>query len=214
MLVHPLPMKIRERLDCDVTIKLCHTFTWHHNHVGSPLKPLPMKIRERLDCDVTINLCHTFTWHHSHVGSPLKPLPIKIRERLDCDVTINWCHTYTWHNSHVGSHHHLIYPLTTRVVRAPQMTSQPVSSILPCSPLLSGIWRTPGLSIPWCCLPTTSSIFLVFFPLSLCLARLFWPDLMNGRHDHATAVCISLRWSGGLPVVRLPAGSWHGLPHW
>ena len=42
---------------------------------------------------------------------------------------------------------HLIYPLTTRVVWAPQMISQPVSSIFPCSPLRSGTCRTPGLSI-------------------------------------------------------------------
>ena len=48
----------------------------------------------------------------------------------------------------------------------------------------------------------------------LCLARWFWPDLMNGRHDHTTAVCVSLRSSGGLRVVQLPAGSWHGLPSW
>ena len=41
-----------------------------------------------------------------------------------------------------------IYPLTARVVRAPQMISQPGSSIFPCSPLPSGTWRTPGLSIP------------------------------------------------------------------
>ena len=41
--------------------------------------------------------------------------------------------------------------------------------------------RTPGLSIPWCCLPISSSVCLVFFPLSLCLARCFWPDLTNGR---------------------------------
>ena len=47
--------------------------------------------------------------------------------------------------------HHLIYTLTARVVGAPQMISQPVSSI---SPMPSGTWRTPGLSIPWCCLPT------------------------------------------------------------
>ena len=40
----------------------------------------------------------------------------------------------------------LIYPLTARVVGAPQMISQPVSSIFPCSPLPSGTWRTPGLS--------------------------------------------------------------------
>ena len=50
--------------------------------------------------------------------------------------------------------------------------------------------------------------------LSLCLARRFWPDLMNGRHVHATFVCVSLRWSGGPRVVQLSAGSWHGLPCW
>ena len=49
-------------------------------------------------------------------------------------------------------------------------------------------------------------------PLSLCLARWFWPDLMNGRHDQITAVCVSLRSSGDLRVVQLSAGSWHGLP--
>ena len=45
------------------------------------------------------------------------------------------------------------YPLTAGVVGAPQMTSQLVPSIFLCSPLPSGAWRTPGLSIPWCCLP-------------------------------------------------------------
>ena len=42
----------------------------------------------------------------------------------------------------------IIYPLTARVVGAPQMTSQPVFSIFPCSPLPPGTCRTPGLSIP------------------------------------------------------------------
>ena len=107
-----------------------------------------------------------------------------------------------------------IYPLPARVDGAPRMISQPASSNFPCSPLPSGTWWTPGLSIPWCCLPTSSSVCLFFFPLSLYLARWFWPDLMNGKHDHTTAVCDSLRWSGGLLVVQLPAGSWHGLPRW
>ena len=112
-------------------------------------------------------------------------------------------------------HHHLIiYPLTARFIRAPQMLSQSVSSIFPCSPLPSGTCRTPDLSISWCCLPTSSSVCLVFFPHSLCLVRWFWPDLMNGKHDHTTAVCVSLRSPGGLRVVQLPAGSWHGLPRW
>ena len=75
----------------------------------------------------------------------------------------------------------IIYSLTARVVGAPQMISQPVSSILPCSQLPSRTWRTPGLSIPWCCPPTFYSVCLVVFPLSLCLARWFWSDLMNGK---------------------------------
>ena len=77
----------------------------------------------------------------------------------------------------------IINPLTARVVGAPQIILQPIFSIFPCSPLPSGTWRTPGLSIPWCCLPTSSSVGLVFFPLSLCPARWFWSDLMNGKHD-------------------------------
>ena len=95
----------------------------------------------------------------------------------------------------------IINPLTVRVVGAPQMTLQPVFSILS-SPLPSGTYQTSGLSIPWCCLPTSSSVCLAFFPLSLCLARWFWPDLMSGSHDHTTAVCISLRSSRGLCVVQ------------
>ena len=42
----------------------------------------------------------------------------------------------------------IINPLTARVVGAPQMISQPVFSIVPCSPLPSGTCPTPGLSIP------------------------------------------------------------------
>ena len=108
----------------------------------------------------------------------------------------------------------IIYPLTARVVGAPQTISQPVSSISSCSPLPSGTCRTPGLSISCCCLPTSSSVCLVFFPLLLCLAGWFCSDLTNGRHDHITAVSVYLRWSGGLRAVKLTAGSWHGLPRW
>ena len=63
------------------------------------------------------------------------------------------------------------------------MILQLVFSIFLCSPLPSGTCRTLGLSIPWCCLTTSSSVCLVFFPLSPFLARWFWPDLMNGKHD-------------------------------
>ena len=71
------------------------------------------------------------------------------------------------------------------------------------------IFCTMQPTIPWSCLPNSSSMCLVFFPLSLCLASWFWPDLMKGRHVHTTAVCVSVPWSGSLHVVRLPAGSWH-----
>ena len=75
------------------------------------------------------------------------------------------------------------------------MILQLVFSIFPCTPLPSRTCRTPVLSIPLCCLPISSFVRLVFFPLSLCLARWFWPDLMNWRHVHTAAVCVSLRWS-------------------
>ena len=39
--------------------------------------------------------------------------------------------------------------ITVRVVGVPQMILHPVSSIFPCSPLPSGTWRNPCLSIPW-----------------------------------------------------------------
>ena len=55
------------------------------------------------------------------------------------------------------------------------------------------------------------SVCLVFFPLSPCLARWFWPDLMERRHIRTTSVCVFLRSSGDLLVVQLPAGSWHRL---
>ena len=70
--------------------------------------------------------------------------------------------------------------------------------LLFCTPLPAETWRTPGLFIPKRCLPTSFSVCLVFFPLSLCFTRWFWPDLMNGRHVKAPtssghiSVCISL----------------------
>ena len=95
-------------------------------------------------------------------------------------------------------HLHLhLYTFSAGVVGPPQMTSQPVSSAFLCSPLPSGTWRTPGRSIPWWCFHTSFSVCLVFSLscpplLSLCLARLFRPDLINGRHVHTTSVCVSL----------------------
>ena len=41
----------------------------------------------------------------------------------------------------------IIFPFTSGVVEAPQMISQLLFSIFPCSPLPSVTWRTPGLFI-------------------------------------------------------------------
>ena len=37
---------------------------------------------------------------------------------------------------------------------------------------------------------------------------------MNGRHDRTTAVCVSVRSSGGPRVVQLLAGRWREFPRW
>ena len=107
----------------------------------------------------------------------------------------------------------IINPLTARVVWAKQMILQPVFSIFPV------LHRPLGLAeIKACPFPG-----VVFPPLPLsalsssafhCALQDGFVDLMNGRQDHTTAVYVSLRWAGGLRVVQLPAGSWHGLPRW
>ena len=86
-------------------------------------------------------------------------------------------------------------PLTIGVLETPQMTLQPVSSIFLSSPLPSGTWQTTGLSIPWCCLPTPFSVYPVFFPLSLCLARWTCPyhfslSLYDGQEVFKWSDCL------------------------
>ena len=158
------------------------------------------------------------TWDHftkSLVFSRLRLVLPGLRGASEVHTTSRWSVSGNI-NCCYGSHFIIIItnPLTARVVGAPQMVLQQVFSIFPCSPLPSKTCRTPDLPIPLCCLPTSSSVCLVFFPLSPCLARWFWPDLMNGKYDHTTAVYVSLRSSGGFRVVQLPAGSWHRLPRW
>ena len=57
----------------------------------------------------------------------------------------------------------------------------------------SAACRTPGLTISWCCPPTSSFVLLLFLPFSLCLFRWLWQYLMNIKYGRTTAVCISLR---------------------
>ena len=50
-------------------------------------------------------------------------------------------------------------------------------------------------------------------PLSLCLARWFWLNLMNGRHDHTISCSLRL-----FTLIRRslcgPIACWHRLPRW
>ena len=71
------------------------------------------------------------------------------------------CRTFSQNPSKRGKGHQPP-PSTTTNVGTPKMISQPVSSIFLFSPLPSETWRTPGLSIFWCSLPTSSSVCLVF----------------------------------------------------
>ena len=57
------------------------------------------------------------------------------------------------------------------------------------------------------CLPCLLPPFTV--PCNMVLAR---PDERETCPQHCD--CVSLRWSGGLRGVQLPAGFWHGLPCW
>ena len=59
----------------------------------------------------------------------------------------------------------------------------------------TALWDLPN-SRPVHSLMLSSHLFLCLsclLPLSLCLARWLWPDLMNGIYDHITAVCVSFR---------------------
>ena len=113
--------------------------------------------------------------------------------------------TYVW------SFFTFTYPLPMGVVGAPQMTSFLHFCLFFHCPLELG--ELQACPFPDFIFPPLPLSALSSSPFRCALHRWFWPDLMDGRHDHITAVvCVSLPWSGGLHVVRLPAGSWHGLP--
>ena len=122
--------------------------------------------------------------------------------------------TFPWQSHHHHHHHH--HHLSLNGEGRWDTTDDFATSFLHFSLFPTALWDLPN-SRPVHSLMLSSHLFLCLPclpPLSLCLARWFWPDLMNGRHDHITAVCVSSRWSRGLRVVQLPAGSWCGLPRW
>ena len=149
-----------------------------------------------------------------------------------CTVVSAFCLVYILHRSDLVGNIHLwrwlresavlwneyitivntiTYPLTARVIGAPQMTPQPVSSIFSVLHHLLGLGKLQAcpfhdvfpplfFCLP-CLLHQQMKMMMSSSFLSLCLARWFWPDLMNGRHVHTTSVCVSLWWPGGLCVV-------------
>ena len=130
------------------------------------------------------------------------------------DTAETWLQHWDFWRHH---HHHHHFDLSLNCEGRWGTTDDFTTSFLHFPLFSTAVWsrtsRPPGLSIPWCCLPTSSSVCLVFYPLLLCLARWFWPDLMNGRHDHTTAVCISLWWSGGF-VCCLWWADWSSRMPW
>ena len=130
-------------------------------------------------------------------------------------IVIRWIVFYPGITLAVSITSTFTYSLTTRVVGALQVTSQPVSPILLCTPLTSGTWLIPGLSIPWCCLPTSSAVFLPFFslPCKMILAR--HDELETCPRSRCTGrwrfktknlICFQLdtHWSNACHLARLP----------
>ena len=97
-------------------------------------------------------------------------------------------------------------PLTSEVVGAPQMTLQQYLSTLPCFPLSTGNLQTPFLSIPWCYLIISSSVFLSFLFLSLSPAELSSPCQRILRCGHTIWVSGSLPWLGGHRALQFESG--------
>ena len=70
------------------------------------------------------------------------------------------------------------------------------TSFLHFSLFSTALWDLPD-SRPVHSLMLSSHLFLCrpcLLPPFTVPCKVVWPDLMNGRHDHATAVCIYLRW--------------------
>ena len=109
-------------------------------------------------------------------------------------------------------HHHLSLNCESRW----GTTDHLAISFLHISLFSTALWDLAN-SRPVHSLMLSSHLFLclpcLLFPFTVpCKMVLTGP--MDGKHVHTTAVCVSLRWSGGVRVVRLPAGSWHWLPRW
>ena len=106
-----------------------------------------------------------WTWHRSAVL-----LTKRWSQIIERDIDLP-------HQSHHHHHHHQSLNCEDRW----STTDYSITSFLHflCSPLPSGTWRTPGLSIPWCCLfppiPLSAWSFSFFYcALQNCFGQTWW----------------------------------------
>ena len=140
-------------------------------------KPSILQGRDRLD-EHTQTHTHTHTYTHTYT---------RIYTHTHTHTrthTYTYTHTYT----HTHTHTHTLLHLHLFLNRRGHWgtTTSFLHFALFSTTLLD--WRTPDLSIPRCSLPSSLSACLVFFPLSLCLVRWFWPDLMIKRQVHTLSL--------------------------
>ena len=91
------------------------------------------------------------------------------------------------------------YPLTMRVAGAPQITSQPVSSIFPCSPLPSGLGKLQACSFPDVVFPPLPPSALSSSPFTV-PCKMVWarPDEWETCPYHFSLhFCMMVRWCLG-----------------
>ena len=100
------------------------------------------------------------------------------------DWPARWQHSNSEHSRHFQTHHLIIvYPLTTGVIWG--ITAYFTTSFLHFSLSSTALWDLANAR------PVHSLKLSPHRPPSLWFARWFWPNLMNGRHVHTTAVCVS-----------------------
>ena len=114
------------------------------------------------------------------------------------------------------THHHHRRLLSLNRESCLGTTDDFTTSFLHLSLFSTALWDLAN-SMPVHSLMLSSHLFICLLcllpPFTVpCLMVLVRPD--ERGHDHTTAVCVSLPWSGSLREVRLPAGSWHRLPRW
>ena len=136
------------------------------------------------------------------------------RGPIACWILARTFSSVIWSLYEMRSHHHH-YQSLNREGRW-GTTDGFATSFLHFSLFSTALWDLPN------CRPVPSLMLSShLFPCLLCLLSPFTVPCKMGlaklderNHVHTTAVCVFLRWSGSLRVVRLPAGSWHGLPRW